>query len=124
MLAAVKIVRLFKLVSFLRPILKITRSLTNIKKFIQKIMIIFPIGMCIHFYFNILYSVISGLVFKLISILIAVLYVYAVIAMEVFNDSKATTASSDYIEDSNRYANFNTFGFSLLLLFQVVSETG
>jgi len=54
------------------------------------------------------------------AVLFMVTYLYAIIGMEIFNSKDQIYENSPYIKDN--YANFNTFGGALLILFQVIVQ--
>lgn len=113
--------RLFKLIATLRgaKLFKCCyagfKSVHRIRRFIQDLILCFPIGIYpSQFFFK------GILVLKLMAVLFMVTYLYAIIGMEIFNSKDQIYENSPYIKDN--YANFNTFGGALLILFQVIVQ--
>lgn len=57
------------------------------------------------------------LIFKLMPILLAVMYIYAILGMQFFDTSKGNYDFKDNPYDTYNYADFTSFGGALLLLF-------
>ena len=50
-----------------------------------------------------------------------VFYTYSIIGLEIFNSQNANFKTSQY-DKTTQYADFDSFGSSLLLLFQIMTE--
>jgi hypothetical protein len=62
------------------------------------------------------------IVMKLTVILFMLTYTYAVIGLEIFNESHIIHEESEFVKEGERYSGFDDIGSALLTLFHIINE--